>query len=299
MQIPSFLKSGDQIRIVSPSGNIDASYIDGAAECLGRWGFTPEIGRYAKSCYGRYGGTIEERLSDLLDAFRDKAVKAILCSRGGYGIMQLLELIPPEIVQNNPKWVIGYSDITALHAFMQNCGVASIHAPMAKHLSEADDLSTSALRGILLGEFPQYQFESHSLNRDGECQGELIGGNLSVLMGLRGTKFDMQPEGKILFLEDIGERPYHVERMMLNLKMSGVLAKLSGLIVGQFTDYEEDPLMMKPLMEIIADTVAEYSYPVAFNFPVGHVSANYPLIGGAQVELKMNKNPSLSFRLSE
>lgn len=299
MQIPSFLKFGDQIRIVSPSGNIDASYIDGAAECFVRWGFMPTIGQFAKSSYGRYGGTIEERLSDLMDAFQDKAVKAILCSRGGYGIMQLLELIPPEIIRNNPKWVIGYSDITALHALMQNCGVASIHGPMARHLTEVNDFSANTLRGILQGDLPQYQFDLHPLNRDGECRGELCGGNLSVLMGLRGTKFDLQPEGKILFLEDIGERPYHVERMMLNLKMGGVLAKLSGLIVGQFTDYEEDPLMMKSLMEIIADTVAEYSYPVAFNFPVGHVSANFPLIGGAQVELKMNKNPSLSFRLSE
>lgn len=299
MQHPPFLQPDDQIRIVSPSGKIDPQWIDAAADTLFGWGFMPVSGQNAKSVYGRYAGTVDERLADLYNAFINLDVKAILCSRGGYGVMQLLDKISPELIQSNPKWLIGYSDITALHALMQKNGLMSIHAPMARHIAENDDYAAQTLLQILSGNLPEYGFEPHPLNRDGKCVGILRGGNLSVLMGLRGTPYDFDPNGTVLFLEDIGERPYHVERMLLNLKMGGVLKNLSGLIIGQFTDYNEDELMMKPLQEMIYDLVAEYDYPVAFNFPVGHVSDNYPLICGAKVSLKIDKKPLLSFRLSE
>lgn len=296
---PSFLQPDDQIRIVTPSGKIDPTFVDGAADTLFRWGFNPVSGQYAKGVYGRYGGTVDERLSDLYNAFHNPEVKAILCSRGGYGVMQLLAKLSPETIINNPKWVIGYSDITAMHAFMQTNGLMSIHAPMARHLAEENDFSAQTLQKILTGDIPEYAFEAHPLNREGSCHGILRGGNLSVLMGLRGTPYDFDPRGTILFLEDIGEQPYHVERMLINLKLGGVFDHLSGLIIGQFTDYEEDELMMKSLHQMIADLVNEYDFPVAFNFPVGHVAENWPLICGAQVELKIDKKPSLSFLLSE
>ncbi|MFZ4455295.1 MAG: S66 peptidase family protein [Bacteroidales bacterium] len=296
---PLFLQADDQIRIVSPSGKIEPSHVDGALDRLFQWEFNPVSGQFAKGAYGRYSGTVQERISDLYNAFLNPEVKAILCSRGGYGMMQLLAKIDSEVIRQNPKWVIGYSDITAFHALMQTNGIMSIHSPMARHLAEDDDASAHYLHAILQGEVPQYTFESHPLNRAGECRGVLRGGNLSVLMGLRGTPYDFDPKGTVLFLEDIGERPYHVERMLLNLKLGGVLEQLSGLIVGQFTNYEEDELMMKPLQQTIFDLVAEYDYPVAFNFPVGHVTQNYPLICGASVSLKIGKNPLLSFHLSE
>ncbi|MEI7676889.1 MAG: LD-carboxypeptidase [Bacteroidales bacterium] len=296
---PPFLKPDDQIRIVSPAGTINPNYVDGAANCIHSFGFNPVSGQHAKGVFGRYSGTVDERLSDLYNAFHNKDAKAILCSRGGYGMMQLLAQISPDVIRNNPKWVIGYSDMTAFHALMQKNGVMSIHSPMAHHLSEKDDFFTKSLFQILTGNIPEYSFEPHSLNREGLSCGILRGGNLSVLMALRGTPYDFEPRGTILFLEDISERPYQVERMLLNLKLGGVLESLSGLIIGQFTDYEEDESMMKTLNEIIADVVAEYDYPVAFNFPVGHVSENYPLICGATVELKIDKKPMLSFRLSE
>lgn len=296
---PSFLQPEDQIRIVTPSGKVDPNYVNGAADCLFRWGFNPVPGQNAKGVYGRYGGTVTERLADLYNAFENPDVKAILCSRGGYGMMQLLAQISPAIIRKHPKWVIGYSDITAFHALMQTNGIMSIHSPMAHHLSERDDFSAQSLHQMLTGNVPQYSFDEHPLNREGICTGTLRGGNLSVLMGLRGTPYDFEPKGTVLFIEDIGEHPYHIERMLLNLKIGGVLQQLSGLIVGQFTNYEEDELMMKPLQQIIFDLVAEYDYPVAFNFPVGHVDANYPLICGARVELKIGKKPTLSFQLSE
>lgn len=296
---PSFLQPDDQIRIVSPSGKIEPAFVDGALDRLFQWGFNPVSGQFAKGAYGRYSGTVQERLSDLYNAFLNPEVKAILCSRGGYGMMQLLAKIDSGVIRQNPKWVIGYSDITAFHALMQTNGIMSIHSPMARHLAEEEDFSAQSLFEILKGDVPDYSFDSHPLNRDGECSGVLRGGNLSVLMGLRGTPYDFNPRGTVLFIEDISEQPYHVERMLLNLKLGGVLEQLSGLIVGQFTNYEEDELMMKPLHQTIFDLVAEYDYPVAFNFPVGHVAQNYPLICGASVSLKIGKNPSLSFHLSE
>lgn len=296
---PPFLQPDDQIRIVSPSGKVEPAYVDGALDMLFHQGFNPVSGQFAKGTYGRYSGTTQERLSDLYNAFLNPDVKAILCSRGGYGMMQLLAQIDVSVIRQNPKWVIGYSDITAFHALMQSQGIMSVHAPMARHLAEGNDFSAGSLIQILKGNIPQYSFDSHPLNREGECNGVLQGGNLSVLMGLRGTPYDFDPKGTILFIEDIGEQPYHVERMLLNLKLGGVLKQLSGLVVGQFTNYEEDELMMKPLQQTIFDLVAEYDYPVAFNFPVGHVAANFPLICGAPVSLKIGKNPSLSFQLSE
>ncbi|MDP4268833.1 MAG: LD-carboxypeptidase [Bacteroidota bacterium] len=299
MQFPPFLKPGDQIRVISPSGKIDPNLVNGAIDRLYLWDFNPVGGRYAKGAYGRYSGTVDERLYDLMEAIYDPAVKAIVCSRGGYGAVHLLDLVDPEVIRPNPKWLIGFSDITAIHALMQNAGVASLHAPMARHLAEEDDFSAAALKQILLGEIPEYTIESHPLNREGEATGILRGGNLSVLAGLRGTKYDFPAENTILFIEEIGEEPYHVERMLYNLKMSGVLAELPGLIVGQFTNYEEDKGMFKSLYEIIYDTVSEYDYPVLFNFPVGHVAENYPLICGAKATLKIGKSSTLSFSLSE
>lgn len=299
MKTPPFLSAGDGIRIISPSGKIDPVFIDQAALRLSNWGFNVSIGEAAKGSYGRFGGTVAERLQDISDAYLDTNVKAILCSRGGYGVMQLLDKIDPQWVIQHPKWLIGYSDITAMHAFLQTNGIASIHAPMARHLAEEDDRSSQSLHNMLIGKEVRYSFDADPFNREGEATGILRGGNLSMLMALRGTPYDIVPQGTLLFIEDIAEQPYHVERMLLNLKHGGVLSKLSGLIVGQFTGYEEDASMMRSLKEIIADTVAEYHYPVAFNFPVGHVTYNLPLICGATVQLKIGKNPQLSFSNSQ
>lgn len=295
MIVPSSLQKGDEVRIISPSGKIDPIYIDRAVERIKGWGLSVSLGKTAKAAYGRFGGTLEERLSDLVAAFEEKSVKAILCSRGGYGVMQLLDKIPVDIIKNNPKWVIGYSDITALHAFLQTNGVASIHAPMARHLAEENDQSTVALRDMLLGALPTYEVASDALNREGACSGVLRGGNLAMLAAMRATPWDIPTSGTILFIEDIGERPYQVERMLLNLKLGGVLANLAGLIVGQFTDYEEDEAMMCTLQQTIANVVSEYDYPVAFNFPVGHVAYNLPLFCGIPVQLKIGKKVCLSF----
>lgn len=286
---PPFLLPNDQIRIVSPSGAIDPAFIDGAKKVLASWGLIATEGEFARTEYGRFGGTKEQRIADLQAAFDDTEVKAILCSRGGYGVAQIVDKLDFTKFGTNPKWLIGFSDITILHNAISNVEVASIHGIMAKHLTElpADCEQVQQLKNILFGELPHYQIPAHALNRNGKAEGKLIGGNLSVLAGMIGTPFDLPYEGNILFLEDIAEKPYHIDRMMQQLRLSGALSKISGLVVGQFSDCDEDPLMKQSIAEIIAENVSAYNYPVCFNFPAGHVDYNLPIVMGKEMKLEI------------
>ena len=291
---PPFLTQGDLVTIVSPSGKIDQRFLAGAQSRLEEWGLRVKLARHAGTASGRFAGTKKQRTTDLQHALDDTETKAILCSRGGYGAIHLIDKLDFTSFASHPKWLLGYSDITLLHALWQQQGYASIHSPMARHLTvePADNPCTESLRRLLFGHLPSYSFEGHKLNRAGKAEGILRGGNLSVLYGLRGTPFDLPPQGTILFIEDIGERPYHVDRMMNNLRLGGILENLSGLIVGQFTEYEEDPSLGKEVYGLIAELVKDYDYPVVFGFPVGHTSANYPLVCGAKVHLNVNRKTS-------
>ena len=287
-----------QIAIVSPSGVIDEMYIDGAVARLSAWGFEVVVTPHARGKYGRFAGTPEERLEDLQWAVNQADISAILCSRGGYGAVQIVDKIDFSPLKKHPKLLIGFSDICAFHSVLTNMKIPSIHGIMAKHLTELNenDLPMVMLRQMLLGKTPQYKIPPHQLNRNGIAEGILTGGNFSVLYGLRGSKFDIKPQGKILFIEDLSEKPYHIDRMMHNLKIGGILEKLSGLIVGQFTEFEEDELMHKTVYEIIAGCVANYNYPVCFNFPAGHVKNNLPLIFGKKHELNVHDNVKLRIK---
>ena len=289
---------GEEIRIISPSGFIQPEYIDGAKNVLSDWGLNPTEGKYAREQYGRFAGTQEQRIHDLQEALDDPNVKAVLCSRGGYGLAQIIDKIDFSLFQKNPKWLIGFSDITVLHNAISALGICSLHGIMAKHLTELppDSQSVTQLKNILFGELPAYTIPPHPLNKQGKAKGNLIGGNLSVLMGLRGTRFDLNYQNNILFIEDVGEKPYHIDRMMQNLRLSGVLSQLSGLIVGQFSDLEEDPLMSATIYELIYNAVKEYDIPVCFDFPVGHVDENLPLIVNTDVCLDvLEENVLLSW----
>lgn len=283
---PPLLRKGDKAVIISPSGSIDPIFVDGAISVLQEWGLNVSVSRYAKAKLGRFCGTVEERLSDLQTAMDDDDVKLIFCSRGGYGIVHLLDKLDFTKIKKSPKWLVGYSDITALHLAFLKEGITSLHAPMARHLTEEEnDLSTEYLRKALFEGKLEYTATSHTLNRLGNVDGYLVGGNLAVFSGLMGTPYSQIPENSILFIEDIGESPYKIDRMMWQLKLSGMLSKLSGLIVGQFTDCEEDPLMYDSIYQGILNMVDGYNYPVVFDFPVGHVQENYPLLHGANVSL--------------
>ncbi|HEY6914364.1 MAG TPA: LD-carboxypeptidase [Paludibacter sp.] len=287
--LPPSLNPGEQIRIVSPSGVIDPQFIDGASNVLAEWGLQVTEGAFARTEYGRFAGTAEQRMGDLQQALDDPDVKAILCSRGGYGLAQIVDKLDFSGFQKSTKWLVGFSDITILHNVITNLGIASIHGIMAKHLTElpTDSDQSKGLKDILFGKLPQYEIPSELLNCTGVANGKLIGGNLSVLMGLRGSRFDLPYKNNILFIEDIAEKPYHIDRMMQNLRFSGALSQLSGLVVGQFNDCEEDPQMKQTIVEIIRNAVSDYTYPVSFNFPSGHVDYNLPLILGADVCLNV------------
>ena len=285
------LCEGDKIAIVSPSGAIDANYINEAKQVLESWGFVVQIGDSAYEKYGRFGGTQEQRIADLQQAMDDADTKAILCSRGGYGIVQIVDKLDFSKFLAHPKWVMGFSDVTVLHNAIGKLGIPSLHCIMAKHLTELDPSSDPVikLKDVLNGNLPEYKLNRNSLNRQGIATGKLIGGNLSVFMALRGTRFDLDFSGAILFLEEISEQPYHIDRMMHSLRISGALSQLAGLVVGQFTDCPEDAQMMKTVHEIILDSVADYGFPVCFDFPAGHVDYNLPMVLGASVRLEVGE----------
>lgn len=291
-----------KIRIVSPSGAVSSDYIDGAAQRLMNWGFEVEIGRYAKEVYGRFAGTEEQRIADLQDAINDKNIDAILCSRGGYGLVQIIDKIDFEPLHTNFKLLIGFSDISVLHARINNQDKPSLHASMARHLTELPDNSDTLLylKNILSGQYPHYKLPDNEGNRYGEAEAYLVGGNLSVLMGLWGTPYELELYNAILFIEDIGEEAYKIDRMIQQLRLSGAFHHIKGLIIGQFTDCDEDERMKKNIQHIILDACEGYDFPIAVNFPAGHEDVNYPLILGKKVSFKVDKKgTSLDFNLPD
>ncbi len=289
---PPFLRPNDQIRIISPSGVIDSAFLDAAAHRISSWGLVVSEGKYAREEYGRFAGTKLQRIADLQDALNDPNVNAILCSRGGYGVAQIIDQIDFATFCKHPKWLIGFSDITILHQAIAHYGWASLHGIMAKQIAVLPENAKAliALREILFGNLPVYKIKYSPENRIGSSTGNLIGGNLSVFMAMRSTDIDLVFKNNILFIEDVNEKPYHIDRLIQNLRLSGALAQLSGLIVGQFNDCDEDPLMKQTINEIISEAVAGYDYPVCFNFPAGHIDDNRPLIMGQNLNLHVNKN---------
>ena len=276
----------ESILIISPSGAILPEYIDGAVQRLQVWGYKVNVSPHAYGECGRFSGTDEERLADIQAALQDPSVDFILCSRGGYGLQRVIDKIDLSSFNANRSTLIGFSDITALHQLVAlHSPLSTIHGLMCKHIATLPDDSTALqLFRRALARVPiTYTLPAHPLNRLGTTQATLVGGNLSVLYGLQGTPYDLNhvidahPEGVILFIEDICERHYHIDRMMNNLRMSGVLSRIKGLVVGQFTDCESDPLMNCTLYDTIAQNVAEYDYPVLFDFPAGHTEDNRPL----------------------
>ena len=294
---PSPLTKGDKIAIISPASHILPDYVDGACNAITQMGFQPVVSNHCKGQCGGYSGTIEQRLADFLEALHNPEVKAILCSRGGYGVVHLLEYLSADDIAENAKWLIGFSDISALHAAMVASGVASIHASMAKHLTQfgVDDEATVALFNILQGKLPTYQTPSHPFNKPGTATGTLTGGNMAVLCGLLDTEFDLLSRGDILFIEDGGEEVYKIERMLYNLRLSGVLPMIKGLIVGRFTDYRNPDGNGDSMEQMVKRMVEPYDIPVAFDFPGGHVDENMPLIEGAQVTLTVADTVTLQF----
>lgn len=286
---PATLHKGDTIAIISPASSPKKTDVDAAYNVLKEWGFVPVLGKYAKGEYGTFAGTIEQRLEDLRWACESPNIKAIMCGRGGYGSVQVLCELPDDYLAKHPKWIMGYSDITAMHGASVRSGVMSIHSNMCAPLGKGKGIDPRSLmlRSILQGDLPTYTLPCDSLNQTGEAKGTLIGGNLAVLNNIVNSPYDMLTiDNAILFIEDVHESLERLNRAMYHLKCSGVLSRIKGLIVGNFTGARPNP-DFNNVNEMIHSVMKAYDIPVCYNFPVGHVEENYPLIEGAPVTLSV------------
>jgi muramoyltetrapeptide carboxypeptidase len=283
--LPPYLRPGDTIGIVCPAGYLPLERAQTCIDTLQQWGYRVMTGPTLGGPSGNYfSGSDDERLSDLQHMLDNPGIDAILCGRGGYGLSRIIDRIDFSSYQKRPKWLIGYSDITLLHAHIEaNFKIATLHAPMAAAFNDggAEGPYVLSLREALQGHSLNYTCGPHPFNRQGGTSAPLTGGNLSLLSHLAGTPSAPSTAGKILFLEDVGEYLYNIDRMLRQLKRSGHLSDLAGLIVGGFTELKDT---MRPfgatVEEIIRDGIAEYDYPVCFGFPVGHGGGNVALRAG-------------------
>ena len=296
--VPSYLSKGDTIAIVATAKKINPSEVEFAISTLKNWGFKVKLGEHLYNEHHQFAGTDEQRLNDFQNALDDPSIDAILCARGGYGTVRIIDNIEFSSFIKTPKWIIGFSDITVLHNHIhQNFGVATLHATMPINFSSNTETSLNSLHDALTGSLEKYHLSPSAYNRLGNGKGELVGGNLSIIYSLLGSRSDIDTTGKILLIEDLTEYLYHVDRIMIALKRTGKLKNLAGLMVGSFTKMQDNDIPFgKKLEEIIIDAVKIYDYPICFNVPIGHEDENWSLPLGTRVELKVHQiNTELSF----
>jgi len=297
---PSPLKPGDCIGIIAPARKVLQQEVQPAIRFFTSKGFMVKTAPHLFAGFNQFAGTDEQRAHDLTEMIEDKTVKAILCARGGYGSIRLLDHVNFRKLQQNPKWIVGYSDITVFHSMLNGWyGIETIHGPMPFNFptDSSSNESIDSLLKVLMGEIPQYTAKPHPLNKNGKAEGTLVGGNLSIIYGLLGTNADINPQGKILFIEDLDEYLYHVDRMMMSLKHSGKLKEIAGLIVGGLSEMKDNHIPFGlSAHEIVANALKEYKIPICFNFPAGHVEPNLSLIMGRRISLEVNsKGASVVF----
>ncbi len=294
MIIPPFLKSGDKIGITAPARFIEQHKYQQVIEIIATQGYDVVRGKTTYLEHGPFAGTDAERALDLQQMMDDASVKAIFCLRGGYGTIRIIEKINFDGLKNNPKWIIGFSDITVLHNALHNLGFTTIHGQMPLNFyGRKENPGLDKLFEALQGKKPTYNLQANINNRAGESRGMVIGGNVAILGSLIGTPYDLNTEGKILFIEEVGEYLYRFDRLMHQLKLSGKLENLAGLMVGGISDMtDNDPPFPQSAQQIITDLVAEYNYPVCFGFPAGHVEENFPLVFGAEATLEVTDSQS-------
>lgn len=295
---PAFLEKGDTILLVSPAGKIAREDVYPTVCLLENWGLDVKIAPHSFNEHHRFAGTTEERIADMQAALDATNIKAILCNRGGYGSIQLIDKLKFTAFMKKPKWLIGFSDITVFHSYFNTIlKCETLHAPMPINLSKSDvpKQTLSNFKKALFGEQLAYKIPTHSLNIHGEAKGELIGGNLATLSNLIGTGISYNTKGKILFVEEVDEPIHKIDQMLLALKFSGKLASLKGLIVGSFTNIDTEPYFGRSLQQLIYDTVLPYGYPVIFDFPVGHTPENYPMYVGRRISMDVSSQSSFVY----
>jgi muramoyltetrapeptide carboxypeptidase len=288
---PSYLNKGDTIAIVSTARKISKEEIVPAIKLLKSWGLKVVTGKTIALEDHQFAGTDAQRTADFQLMLDSKNIKAIWCARGGYGTVRIIDKLDFSSFLKNPTWIIGYSDITVLHSHIHNLGVQSLHATMPINVLKNTENSLISLKNVLFGEKETKNIDFSKHNWLGKSEGILVGGNLSILYSLLGSKSNINIDGKILFIEDLDEYLYHIDRMMLALKRNGCFENLKGLIVGGMTQMHDNTIPFgKTAEDIILDNIREYDFPVCFNFPAGHLDDNTALILGSKVKLEVNEN---------
>lgn len=292
MATPPFLKKNDNVAIVSTARKISKEELKPAIQLLESWGLKAVLGKTIGAEENQFAGSDDLRATDFQQMLDDPKIKAIWCARGGYGTVRIIDKLDFSAFKKSPKWIVGYSDVTVLHSHIHNFGIETLHAQMCLEIENKTEEARESIRKVLFGE--DYNI---AVKRTGSfalfeiLKGELIGGNLSVLYSLCGSTSEMKTDGKILFIEDLDEMLYHVDRMMMNLKRSGYLKNLKALIIGGMTEMKDNKVYFgKTAEEIIVDLVKEYEYPVILNFPAGHIADNRALILGREVEINVQSS---------
>jgi muramoyltetrapeptide carboxypeptidase len=302
MITPQYLRPGDKIGIVAPARKIVLGEIQAAIKTFEDLGLEVVLGHNLLKSNHQFSGTDAERAEDLQILLDRPDIKAIIAARGGYGTLRIIDMLDFTTFKKHPKWMVGYSDITVLHAHIQSFGIESLHAtmPINFYKNGPDDPAVTSLINALFGKHISHNYipagANKQLNRTGACKGELVGGNLSILYSLSGSLSDLNTKGKILFIEDLDEYLYHIDRMMHQLDRSGKLKDLKGLIVGGMTQMKDNTIPFgRTAEEIIFDSVKKYDYPLCFDFPAGHVADNKALIMGRLVEFSVGEVVALKF----
>lgn len=295
---PPYLKAGDTVAIVAPSGILKnrEREVQQAVDLLKSWELNAVVGKHVFSKANHFAGTEDERCADMQNAMDDPTISAIWCARGGYGTVRILDRLDYTKLKKNPKWIIGYSDITALHNQLHNEGFQSLHALMCvsltKDLTEIES-SIETFKAALFGNPKDYSLNGSSYNKEGDTSGELVGGNLTMLHTMLGSKESIDTSGKILFIEEIGEYKYHIDRMLQSMKRAGYFDNLNGLVVGDMSKLRKNTTLWGTSIEqLILDALEEYNFPIAFNMPAGHEKDNRALVLGNTVELRVSKAKS-------
>ena len=292
--MPEFLKKGDTVGITATARKIDLENLAPAIQLLESWGLKVVIGRTIGKEENQLAGPDWLRATDFQEMLDNPNIKAIWGAKGGYGTVRIIDKIDFTNFKKKPKWVVGFSDMTILHSHINNMGIGTMHAMMALSTKTAAPESSESLRKALFGEKLEYRVPCHNFNREGKAEGELVGGNLSVLFSLMGSKSEINYNGKILFIEDLDEYLYHIDRMMMNLKRNGYFDGLKGMVIGGMTSMNDNEIPWgKDALEIILDVTKGFSFPVVYNFPAGHLKDNRALILGKKVSLEVNDKESI------
>lgn len=292
--MPEYLKKGDTVGILATARKIDLATLQPGIKLLESWGLKVVIGKTIGKEQNQLAGADWQRATDFQEMLDNPNIKAIWAAKGGYGTVRIVDRIDFTNFKKKPKWIVGFSDVTVMHSHINNMDIGTLHAIMAISAKTASPEAIESFRKALFGEKLEYHIPHHSFNKNGKASGELVGGNLSVLYSIQGSKSAVDMKGKILFLEDLDEYLYHIDRMMMNMKRNGSLDGVKGIIIGGMTSMNDNDIPWgKDALEIIQDIVKDYKIPVAYNFPAGHIKDNRALILGKTVTFEVNDKETI------